>query len=76
MLDCYVQEMMFMIIVICVTRMFDALVHKMSCTRTIMYVYVREPARVYIESTFDKAQSTYEHVQQHGREYMSHHVYK
>ena len=53
MLDCYVQEMMFMIIVICVTRMFDALVHKMSCTRTIMYVYVREPARVYIESTFD-----------------------
>ena len=41
MLDCYVQEMMFMIIVICVTRMFDALVHKLSCTRTIMYVHIR-----------------------------------
>ncbi len=68
------QEMMFMIIVICVTRMFDALVHKMSCMRTIMYVYVREPARVYIESTFDIIYvRTHEHVRQHGE--LSHHVY-
>jgi len=48
MLDCYVQEMMFMIIVICVTHMFDALVHKMSCTRTIIVrIRTRTGAGVY-----------------------------